>query len=107
MPLVLLLAAGQRSIQWLERSCRPWQGPRQIIAVEQQGHGRTADIADCRSASKQSADHTVVLMDHLKIDKADFFGFSNGDSIALRIGIRHPNRARKRGGTRKAGHGVR
>ena len=37
----------------------------------------------------------MVLMDHLKIEKADFFGFSNGDSIALQIGIRHPNRARK------------
>ena len=37
----------------------------------------------------------MALMDHLKIDKADFFGFSNGDNIALQIGIRHPNRARK------------
>jgi pimeloyl-ACP methyl ester carboxylesterase len=44
---------------------------------------------------EQSADDTMALMDHLKIDKADFFGFSNGDNIALQIGIRHPNRARK------------
>ena len=66
-----------------------------LIAFEQQGHGHTADIADRPFSFEQSADDAVALMDHLKIEKADFFGFSNGGNIALQVAIRHPNRVRK------------
>ena len=68
---------------------------RQVIAFEQQGHGRTADIADRPFSFEQSADDAAALLQHLKIEKADFFGFSNGGNIALQIAIRHPSRVRK------------
>jgi pimeloyl-ACP methyl ester carboxylesterase len=62
---------------------------RRVIAFDQQGHGHTADIADRPFSFRQSADDTVALLQHLKIDKADFFGFSNGGHITLQIAISH------------------
>jgi pimeloyl-ACP methyl ester carboxylesterase len=44
---------------------------------------------------EQSADDAAALLRHLKIERADFFGYSNGGSIALQIAIRHPNLVRK------------
>jgi len=67
---------------------------RQVIAFEQQGHGHTADI-DRPFTFEQTADDTAALLRYLKIEKADFFGYSNGGSVALQMGIRHPDLVRK------------
>ncbi len=67
---------------------------RQIIAVEQQAHGRTADI-DRPLTYKQMAEDTVELLRQLGIEKADFFGYSMGAAIALQIVIKHPDMVRK------------
>jgi len=67
---------------------------RQVIAVEQQAHGRTADI-DRRLSLEQMADDTAGLLRQLEIEQADFFGFSMGGSTALQIAIRHPELTRK------------
>jgi pimeloyl-ACP methyl ester carboxylesterase len=61
---------------------------RQVIAFEQQGHGRTADV-DRPFSFAQSAEDTAALLQALDIDSADFFGFSNGGHIALEVAIRH------------------
>jgi len=63
---------------------------RQVIAVEQQGHGHTADI-DRPLTFEQMADDTAALLKHLKIEQADFFGYSMGGNVALAVAIRHPN----------------
>jgi pimeloyl-ACP methyl ester carboxylesterase len=68
---------------------------RQVIAFEQQGYGHTADIADRPFSFERSADDTAALLKFLRIDKADFFGFSNGGTIALQVAIRHPSAVRK------------
>jgi pimeloyl-ACP methyl ester carboxylesterase len=39
---------------------------------------------------EQDADDIAALLNNLKIDKADFFGFSNGGTTTLQIAIRHP-----------------
>ena len=49
---------------------------RQVIAVEQQAHGRTADI-DRPLTFPQMADDTAALLRHLDIEKADLFGYSD------------------------------
>jgi pimeloyl-ACP methyl ester carboxylesterase len=67
---------------------------RQVIAVEQQGHGRTADI-DRPLRYEQMADDTAGLMRHLGIDDADVLGYSMGGGIALQLAIRHPDLVRK------------
>lgn len=67
---------------------------RQVIAVEMQGHGHTADI-DRPLSYEQMADDTAALLKHLKIEQADFFGYSMGGTTALALAIRHPTMVRR------------
>ncbi|MBA2597630.1 MAG: alpha/beta hydrolase [Chloroflexota bacterium] len=67
---------------------------RQVIAVETQGHGHTADI-DRPLRYGQMADDTAALMEHLAIAQADVFGYSMGGGVALQLAIRHPELVRK------------
>jgi pimeloyl-ACP methyl ester carboxylesterase len=94
-PLVLLHGGGSTIETTFGRVLPTLAKSRQIIAVEQQGHGHTADIADRPFSFEQSADDTAALLAHLHIEQADFFGFSNGGNIALQVAIRHPSRVRK------------
>ncbi len=67
---------------------------RKVIAVEMQGHGRTADIE--RDISQTHlADDVAALLDHLKIPKADLIGYSMGGGVAMECAIRHPDKVRK------------
>ncbi len=59
-----------------------------IIAVELQAHGRTND-RNAPESFEQDADDVAALLKYLKIDKANFLGFSNGGSTAMQIAIRH------------------
>ena len=67
---------------------------RRIIAVEQQGHGHTADI-DRPFSIAQWAQDTTVLLRHLLIEQADFFGYSSGGAVALEIARHSPTLVRK------------
>ncbi len=67
---------------------------RQVIAVELQGHGRTADI-DRPLRYELMADDTAALLRHLGIAAADFFGYSMGGGVAIQLAMRHPAVVRK------------
>src|SRR6185369_4014698 len=67
---------------------------RTVIAVEEQGHGRTTD-RDAPVRFDTSADDVAALLDHLKVPRADLFGFSNGASVAMQVALRHPGKVRK------------
>lgn len=62
---------------------------RQVIAVELQAHGRTADI-DRPFSFDQLADDIAALIGHLGLAQADVLGFSLGGIVAIRAAIRHP-----------------
>jgi pimeloyl-ACP methyl ester carboxylesterase len=94
-PLVLLHGGGSTIETSFGNVVPSFAATRQVIAFEQQGHGHTADIVDRPFTFEQSADDAVALLEYLRIEKADFFGYSNGGSIALQIAIRHPERVRK------------
>lgn len=66
---------------------------RKVIAVELQGHGRTADIAR-DIANENLADDVAALLDHLKIPRADLIGYSMGGSVAMWCAISHPDKVR-------------
>lgn len=66
----------------------------QVIAVEMQAHGHTADI-DRPLSFEQDADDIAELLKQLHIDKASIFGFSNGASTTLQFAIRHPEMTNK------------
>ena len=67
---------------------------RQVIGVEQQGHGHTADI-DRPLSYEQMADDTVALLRQLNIDQVDVFGYSIGGAVGLQLAVRHPDLVRK------------
>ena len=69
---------------------------RQVIAVEQQAHGHTADI-DRPLSIQNWADDTAALLRHLGIGNADFFGYSSGSTVALQLALQHPRLVRKLG----------
>ena len=93
-PLILLHGGGSTIETSFGKILSALAKNRQVIAVEQQGHGHTADI-DRPFSFEQSAEDTVALLQYLKIRKADFFGYSNGGHIALEIALRHPDMVRK------------
>ncbi len=66
----------------------------QVIAVEFQGHGHTADI-DRPFSIEQWADDVAALMGQLAIERADVVGYSMGGMTGLQLAIRHPDLVRK------------
>jgi len=62
---------------------------RQVVGVEQQAHGHTADI-DRPLSIQQWADDTAALLGHLGIERADLFGYSSGSTVALQLAIEQP-----------------
>jgi pimeloyl-ACP methyl ester carboxylesterase len=92
-PLILLHGA-YMTIDMMEPILTGLAKTRQVIAVEQQGHGRTADV-DRPLSYEQMADDTAALARHLEIDNADVVGYSMGGGIALQLAIRHPALVRR------------
>ena len=93
-PLVLLHGGVCTIELCLGKVRAPFVGSRRTIAMEQQGHGRTADIERPLDYD-QMAEDTAALLRQLKVKDADFFGYSMGGSIALRVALRHPALVRR------------
>lgn len=94
VPLVLLHGGGSTIESTFGRILPLLARHQRIIAVEEQGHGRTSD----RAAPVQfetSADDVAGLLKQLRIAQADLFGFSNGATVGLQVAIRHPQLVRK------------
>jgi pimeloyl-ACP methyl ester carboxylesterase len=66
----------------------------QVVAVDLQGHGRTADI-DRLLDLRLMADDTAALIDHLGLEGADVVGYSLGGGVAWQTAIRHPEKVRR------------
>ena len=66
----------------------------QVIAVDLQGHGRTADI-DRPIDLRLMADDVAALIDHLGLEGADVVGYSLGGGVAWQVAIRHPEKVRR------------
>ncbi|MGH7475832.1 MAG: alpha/beta fold hydrolase [Longimicrobiales bacterium] len=67
---------------------------RKVIAVEMQGHGRTADI-DRDFSYENLADDVAALLDFLEVPRADLLGYSMGGGVAMQVAIRHSGKVRK------------
>lgn len=94
IPLVLLHGGGSTIDVTFGRVLPILASRRRVIAVEEQGHGRTSD-REGPVTFEGSADDVAGLLRQLHVAQADLFGFSNGASIALQVAIRHPALVRK------------
>lgn len=94
VPLVLLHGGGSTIDVTFGRVLPEFARSRQVIAVEEQAHGRTSD-REAPVRFESSADDVAALLRHLGIPQADLFGFSNGASVALQVAVRHPGLVRK------------
>ena len=72
----------------------PLAASRQVIAVELQGHGHTAD-ADREMTIQALAGDVIALLDHLDIAETDLFGFSLGGLVAYAVALGAPARIGK------------
>jgi pimeloyl-ACP methyl ester carboxylesterase len=94
VPLVLLHGGGSTIDVTYGRVLPLFARHRTVIAVEEQGHGRTTD-RDARVRFDTSADDVAALLGQLQVERADVMGFSNGASVAMEVAIRHPALVRK------------
>jgi pimeloyl-ACP methyl ester carboxylesterase len=66
----------------------------QVIAVDLQGHGRTADI-DRPIDVRLMADDIAALIDHLGLDEPDLVGYSLGGGVAFHTAVKYPAKVRR------------
>src|SRR5215470_771237 len=67
---------------------------RQVVAVELQGHGHTADVDRPLSYQQMAAD-AAALLEALGVETADLVGYSMGGAVAMELAMRHPGMARR------------
>lgn len=91
---LIMLHGGVGSIEMFHPSLPILSQDRQVIAVDLQGHGRTADI-DRPLRYELMGDDIADLIQHLKLEQADLMGYSLGGGVALRTTIQHPSLVRK------------
>jgi pimeloyl-ACP methyl ester carboxylesterase len=92
---VVLIHGGGSTIQTTFGTVLPMFAEKyQVIAVELQAHGHTMD-RETPESFEQDADDVAALLNHLKINKANIIGFSNGGNTTMQMGIRHPDRVNK------------
>jgi pimeloyl-ACP methyl ester carboxylesterase len=92
-PLVLI-HGGLTTIGEIERGAQALAKTRRVIAVEMQGHGRTAD-RDRPMSFATMGDDIAALLNYLEIPRTDLVGHSFGGASAIRAGIRHPDKVRR------------
>jgi pimeloyl-ACP methyl ester carboxylesterase len=66
----------------------------QVIVVDLQGHGRTADI-DRPIDIRLMADDIAALIDHLALEKPDLVGYSLGGGAAFFTAVKYPQKVGK------------
>ena len=88
-PLVLIHGGGSTIQSSFGKIIPLFAKNRKVIAVELQAHGRTSD-RNADLSFEQDADDVATLLKNINIEKADFFGFSNGGTTTLQIAIRYP-----------------
>jgi pimeloyl-ACP methyl ester carboxylesterase len=92
-PLVVL-HGGLMTIGEMLTLVEPLARTHQVIAVELQGHGRTADT-DRPLWFETMADDIAALLNQLNISMADIVGLSLGAAVGLRTAIQHPEKVRR------------
>jgi pimeloyl-ACP methyl ester carboxylesterase len=88
----LLLHGGMMSIATTWAEIAPeLAATRPVIAVDQQGHGRTGDRPEAITLETMRAD-TLGVLDHLGVERAHVVGFSLGGMLGIDRAVNAPDR---------------
>jgi pimeloyl-ACP methyl ester carboxylesterase len=90
---IVLMAGGFGDSSSMAQVIGPLSRERQVIAIDLEGHGRTA-LRDTPMSHERNGDDVAAVLKHLNIAKADVAGYSHGGDAAIRIAIQHPEMVR-------------
>lgn len=93
-PALVVLHGGLMTIPEMLPLIEPLAKARKVVALELQGHGRTADT-DRPLALSTIGDDVAEVIDQLGLGQADVAGYSFGADVALRAAIQHPEKVRR------------
>ncbi|MGI9253864.1 MAG: alpha/beta fold hydrolase, partial [Thermomicrobiales bacterium] len=88
---VLLLHGGLGNGDYFVNQIPALTDTYRVIVMDSSGHGRSS-FDDKPITYALMAEDVLGLMDHLKIDKADIVGWSDGGIIGIEIALTHPER---------------
>jgi pimeloyl-ACP methyl ester carboxylesterase len=86
---LILLHGGLGSAEMFDPTLSLYAADHKVIAVDLQGHGRTADI-DRPLDIQLMADDIAALIRHLGLDKPDVLGYSLGGGVTLFLASKYP-----------------
>jgi pimeloyl-ACP methyl ester carboxylesterase len=90
-PPVLVLHGGFGSIESMSNQIEALAKSHFVIAADSRSHGRSTDSGAPLSYALMS-DDMLKLLDHLRIDRTDIVGWSDGAMIAFDLALCHPER---------------
>lgn len=88
-PLVLIHGGGGSILFDFKEIISRLENKFQLIGIDLQNHGMT-EHRDSPETFEQDADDVAALLKELNIEKASFWGFSNGGNTVMQIAHRHP-----------------
>src|SRR5262245_23722349 len=86
---VVLLHGGLGALEMFGPNLTALAKGHRVIAVDLQGHGRTADI-DRPFSLELMGDDIAELIKQLRLGQPDIVGYSLGGGVALQTAVRHP-----------------
>src|SRR2546430_17444168 len=91
---LILLHGGLGAIEMFGPNLPALAEGHRVVAVDLQGHGRTADV-DRPISVETMAEDIAALIKKLGLEKPDVMGYSLGGGVALLVAARHPELVRK------------
>jgi pimeloyl-ACP methyl ester carboxylesterase len=90
---IVVMGGGLTDISSMAMTIGPLAQKRRVIAIDLEGHGRTA-LRDTPMTHQRNGDDVAAVLRHLDIVNADVAGYSHGGDAAIRVAIQHPSLVR-------------
>lgn len=92
-PLILLHGGLSSSLDWFSE-LPGLSKAFQVVTIDLRGHGRST-LGSRPFTYELLASDVIAVLNKLKIEKADFAGWSDGGNVALIIALNYPQRVRR------------
>src|SRR5882762_7536989 len=92
---ILLLHGGIGGLSFWSKTLPALAKEHRVIAPEQMGHGRTADLPSRQFSYPQMAEDTAALLAQLGVESVDVVGMSDGGIVGYLLAINHPSLVRR------------